>query len=926
MDDYIDDCVYGRENENDDIDSDTNSIDGNINIYDNVDELSEEQEEGYDKLPSVYKTNLEHISKISTNVVTNDIKAGSYSNQDFIGVSRVGGNTTPRNFIDMRKEKINFKEDVDDDNLDIDVDQMNEDTTDDENYKTSLGHDILHDIFQIFSWFGISKERSSRLFGSMVVQTKYEQCLTDEDEEQIIGRNKTNGNSTLYHTKQKLKSENDLESKASLSSSSDYILSYSLNLKKMRKYYVLLLLTCINLVAQWQRHILYYLVSVIVPECRSVCGGESVPIISLCSSCEYYSSTFTDEELTGCQSCFECRQEYNEVYSNLSDSACISLTEYGLLAGLAFTVVYGVMGLFSGHLVDKALHRKKFTVLHVTMLLIWSLAIYTSGLASSFGVLMFCRIILGVCQAFNAPCSYTLLASYFTNFKERTWALTIYSMGTYIGISAASFSMIGSLSVGYKDTLFLSGSIGIFLGLIYMATFDGSEKPMSNHEYIFKMRQHEKNQKQLDDALNSQKKEVIPYGENQENPAQLALKEKENEETRKQTNNIKSNSEKSKNQNKNKGKKIKQFREPNMTDNNSNNNNIESSFTNEDNVMRITETNNDPDFFFTNVFLRTLEMEGKRSIYPQDMTISEALLKIIPKTDVLLVTLASALRSMVGLLLAAYLPIYYERAFTEYFMSYAVLNGFIYAIGGILSITIGSLLTRKIGQRFKFTLAIVPALGSFICVLPIMGIFLSNNFYFSVTCWFIQCFIGEIWLAPATAILQEALPANVHSFGVGLYLAICTIVSTTSPTIVGMYDPATSAVGIIIYRLCIASLIISGLAFMSLAHLQGGKFTIEELRSQWNGRAVTFHGTTDKTNIDVVDKQNDSFICNTKKYKTEESSSSGLRISSSSAFGGFNKLSTKQKALDTNSKMRISLPSNSKSISSTKDRIRECDI
>lgn len=67
-------------------------------------------------------------------------------------------------------------------------------------------------------------------------------------------------------------------------------------------------------------------------------------------------------------------------------------TYYGLFSGAAFTMTYGVMNIFAGNLTDK---MDRSTLLGICIIL-WSLSTIFSGYTSSFAVLFFMRMMLGL--------------------------------------------------------------------------------------------------------------------------------------------------------------------------------------------------------------------------------------------------------------------------------------------------------------------------------------------------------------------------------------------------------------------------------------------------------------------------------------------------------------------------------------------------
>eukprot|EP00904_Undaria_pinnatifida_P010934 jgi/Undpi1/6971/HiC_scaffold_21.g09445.m1 len=52
------------------------------------------------------------------------------------------------------------------------------------------------------------------------------------------------------------------------------------------------------------------------------------------------------------EECLSCRNSYNTEFYNLKDGACIDNTQYGILAGVGFTLMFALATLFAGRLTD----------------------------------------------------------------------------------------------------------------------------------------------------------------------------------------------------------------------------------------------------------------------------------------------------------------------------------------------------------------------------------------------------------------------------------------------------------------------------------------------------------------------------------------------------------------------------------------------
>ena len=125
----------------------------------------------------------------------------------------------------------------------------------------------------------------------------------------------------------------------------------------------------------------------------------------------------------------------------------ISDSEFGLLHGLSFAMLYCLLALPSGWLVDRYPRRS----IIVGGILMWSIMTALCGVARNFWQLFVARIGVGVGEATLSPAVYSLLADCFP--KDRLGrAMSIYLSGGPIGIGLAL--MVGGSLVG------LLGSIG----------------------------------------------------------------------------------------------------------------------------------------------------------------------------------------------------------------------------------------------------------------------------------------------------------------------------------------------------------------------------------------------------------------------------------------------------------------------------------
>lgn len=118
----------------------------------------------------------------------------------------------------------------------------------------------------------------------------------------------------------------------------------------------------------------------------------------------------------------------------------ISDTQISLLAGLAFSVFYTIMGIPLARLADQS-NRKVIITVGVGS---WSLMTALCGAAQNFWQLFLARIGVGVGEATLSPAAFSIISDYFPKNRIAR-AFSVYSMGVYFGAGLAL--MIGGLVI-----------------------------------------------------------------------------------------------------------------------------------------------------------------------------------------------------------------------------------------------------------------------------------------------------------------------------------------------------------------------------------------------------------------------------------------------------------------------------------------------
>jgi MFS family permease len=117
----------------------------------------------------------------------------------------------------------------------------------------------------------------------------------------------------------------------------------------------------------------------------------------------------------------------------------LSDTQFGLLQGLAFALLYATMGIPIATAADRGA-RPAIMSLGVA---VWSLATMACGGVRSFGQILLTRATVGVGEAALSPASYSLISDIFPR-NQLNKATALYSLGSFLGTTCA-FLLGGAL-------------------------------------------------------------------------------------------------------------------------------------------------------------------------------------------------------------------------------------------------------------------------------------------------------------------------------------------------------------------------------------------------------------------------------------------------------------------------------------------------
>lgn len=137
----------------------------------------------------------------------------------------------------------------------------------------------------------------------------------------------------------------------------------------------------------------------------------------------------------------------------------------GQLAGLttAFVLLYAIVGIPLGRLADVG--RRKYIL--AVGIIAWSVFTGLSGLASSFAMLILCRLAVGIGEASAAPAANSMIGDLFPGAR-RGRAIAIFMLGLPFGLGASYVisGLVTQATGGWRPALFVAAVPGLLLGLL----------------------------------------------------------------------------------------------------------------------------------------------------------------------------------------------------------------------------------------------------------------------------------------------------------------------------------------------------------------------------------------------------------------------------------------------------------------------------
>jgi len=158
------------------------------------------------------------------------------------------------------------------------------------------------------------------------------------------------------------------------------------------------------------------------------------------------------------------RQIVSILGKQISTELHLTKTQFGLLGGTFFAVLYTTCGIAVAYMADR-MSRKWIIALACA---VWSLFTALCGTAQTFTQILFYRMGVGFGEAGGSPPSYSLISDYFPANKRGT-GLAIYSLGVPLGSMIGAFAG-GKIAVayGWRTAFFVVGAPGIILAILML--------------------------------------------------------------------------------------------------------------------------------------------------------------------------------------------------------------------------------------------------------------------------------------------------------------------------------------------------------------------------------------------------------------------------------------------------------------------------
>lgn len=163
------------------------------------------------------------------------------------------------------------------------------------------------------------------------------------------------------------------------------------------------------------------------------------------------------------------RQVVNILAEPIKHDLGLADWQLGLMGGLAFAVLYTILGIPVALLAE----RKDRSVIITVAIAVWSACTAMSGMAQNFVQLVLARIGVGIGEAGCTPPAHSLIIDYAPK-EKRGSALALYGMGAPLGgLLGMAFGGLVADAYGWRAAFFIAGAPGlVFAALAWFTLKD----------------------------------------------------------------------------------------------------------------------------------------------------------------------------------------------------------------------------------------------------------------------------------------------------------------------------------------------------------------------------------------------------------------------------------------------------------------------
>jgi len=125
------------------------------------------------------------------------------------------------------------------------------------------------------------------------------------------------------------------------------------------------------------------------------------------------------------------------------------------------------------------------------------------------------------------------------------------------------------------------------------------------------------------------------------------------------------------------------------------------------------------------------------------------------------VLIASSMRNFGGIIIAAYLPVFFGKNFPTFKAEYALLNAIGVSCCGLIASLSGGILADKFESKSYMTKAIICMVGCALSFpLVALGTLQTSNFYLALGCYALKVLVSGTYSGPAITMIQNTSPLS----------------------------------------------------------------------------------------------------------------------------------------------------------------------